>query len=108
VSRRTIKWTVGSTETADAASGPSMPNFLDSVANGGICLQGRKRSSQPGLAPRRIECIASVETPVAVVTSSGARYYLRQIVEPSMPNLMFLAHNEIPSGQRVQSLGNLQ
>ena len=52
--------------------------------------------------------IASAETPVAVVTSSGARYYLRQIVEPTMPNLMFLAHNEIPSGQRVQSLGNLQ
>ncbi|MGA3239311.1 MAG: FHIPEP family type III secretion protein, partial [Bryobacteraceae bacterium] len=52
--------------------------------------------------------IASAETPVAVVTSSGARYYLRQIVEPTMPNLMFLAHNEIPSGQRVQSLGNVQ
>jgi flagellar biosynthesis protein FlhA len=52
--------------------------------------------------------IASVETPVAAVTSSGARYYLRQIVEPTMPNLMFLAHNEVPSGQRVQSLGNLQ
>jgi flagellar biosynthesis protein FlhA len=52
--------------------------------------------------------IASAETPVAAVTSSGARYYLRQIVEPTMPNLMFLAHNEIPSGQRVQSLGNLQ
>jgi flagellar biosynthesis protein FlhA len=52
--------------------------------------------------------IASVETPVAAVTSSGARYYLRQIVEPAMPNLMFLAHNEVPPGQRVQSLGNLQ
>ncbi len=52
--------------------------------------------------------IAVAESPVAAVTSSGARYFLRQIVEPSMPNLMFLGHNEIPSGQRVQSLGNLQ
>jgi flagellar biosynthesis protein FlhA len=52
--------------------------------------------------------IAVAESPIAAVTSSGARYFLRQIVEPSMPNLMFLAHNEIPSGQRVQSLGNLQ
>ncbi len=51
--------------------------------------------------------IAVAESPIAAVTSSGARYFLRQIVEPSMPNLMFLAHNEIPSGQRVQSLGNL-
>ncbi len=52
--------------------------------------------------------VVVAETPVAAVTSSGARYFLRQIVEPSMPNLMFLAHNEIPPGQRVQSLGNLQ
>jgi flagellar biosynthesis protein FlhA len=52
--------------------------------------------------------IAVAESPIAVVTSSGARYFLRQIVEPSMPNLMFLAHNEIPPGQRVHSLGNLQ
>jgi flagellar biosynthesis protein FlhA len=52
--------------------------------------------------------IAVAESPVAAITSSGARYFLRQIVEPTMPNLMFLAHNEIPSGQRVQSLGNLQ
>ena len=34
--------------------------------------------------------IAVAESPVAAVTSSGARYFLRQIVEPSMPNLMFL------------------
>ncbi|HEX3877950.1 MAG TPA: flagellar biosynthesis protein FlhA [Bryobacteraceae bacterium] len=52
--------------------------------------------------------IAVAESPIAVITSSGARYFLRQIVEPSMPNLMFLAHNEIPAGLRVQSIGNLQ
>jgi flagellar biosynthesis protein FlhA len=49
--------------------------------------------------------IAVAETPVAVITSSGARYFLRQMAEASMPSLMFLAHNEIPPGQRVQSLG---
>ena len=42
---------------------------------------------------------------MAVITTSGARYFLRQIAESSMPSLMFLAHNEIPPGQRVQSLG---
>ena len=46
--------------------------------------------------------------PVVAVTNSGARYFLRQIVEPALPNLFFLAHNEVPPGLRVQSLGNLQ
>ena len=45
------------------------------------------------------------EMPVAVLTSSGARYFLRQMVEPAMANLFFLSHNEIPAGVRVLSLG---
>jgi flagellar biosynthesis protein FlhA len=49
--------------------------------------------------------IPSPESPVVAVTSSGARYFLRQISEPTLPNLFFLAHNEIPAGLRVQSLG---
>jgi flagellar biosynthesis protein FlhA len=51
--------------------------------------------------------VVSPETPVVAITSSGARYFLRQIVEPSIPNLFFLAHNEVPPGMRVQSLGNI-
>jgi flagellar biosynthesis protein FlhA len=46
--------------------------------------------------------------PVVAITSSGARYFLRQIGEPTLPNLFFLAHNEVPPGLRVQSLGNIQ
>jgi len=52
--------------------------------------------------------VASPETPVVAITSSGARYFLRQIAEPTLPNLFFLAHNEVPPGLRVQSLGNIQ
>jgi flagellar biosynthesis protein FlhA len=52
--------------------------------------------------------VASPETPVAVITSTGARYFLRQITESSLPNLFFLAHNEVPPGMRIQSLGNIQ
>jgi flagellar biosynthesis protein FlhA len=51
--------------------------------------------------------VVSPETPVVAITSSGARYFLRQIVEPSIPNLFFLAHNEVPPGMRVQSLGSI-
>jgi len=31
--------------------------------------------------------------------------FLRQLVEPSIPNLFFLSHNEIPAGIKVVSLG---
>ena len=46
--------------------------------------------------------------PVVAITSSGARYFLRQIAEPSLPNLFFLAHNEVPPGVKVLSLGTIQ
>jgi flagellar biosynthesis protein FlhA len=51
--------------------------------------------------------IVSAETPVVAVTSGGARYFLRQVVETSLPNLFFVSHNELPPGVRVQSLGSL-
>ena len=51
--------------------------------------------------------IPSPETPVVAITSSGARYFLRQMEEPTLPNLFFVAHNEVPPGLRVQSLGNI-
>ncbi len=48
---------------------------------------------------------ASADTPAVAVTGSGSRYFLRQLVEPSLPNLAILSHNEIPPGVRVISLG---
>jgi flagellar biosynthesis protein FlhA len=52
--------------------------------------------------------ITALEAPVVAITSSGARYFLRQIVEPALPNLVFLAHSEIPAGLKVHSLGSIQ
>ncbi len=52
--------------------------------------------------------ITSLETPSVAITSSVARSFLRQIVEPTMPNLFFLAQSEVPPGQKVQSLGTIQ
>jgi flagellar biosynthesis component FlhA len=45
---------------------------------------------------------------VIAITSSGARYFLRQLAEPAVPNLFFVAHNEVPPGQKVQSMGSIQ
>ncbi len=92
--------------------------FVDSAIEQAVeaAVEHGEQNSHLTLAPQAIRDIlnrisarvAVAESPVAAVTSSGARYFLRQIVEPSLPNLMFLAHNEIPPGQRVQSLGTLQ
>src|SRR5690349_6883607 len=51
--------------------------------------------------------IAAMETPVVEITSSGPRHFLRQMAEPVQANLVFLAHNEVPPGQKVQSLGTI-
>jgi flagellar biosynthesis protein FlhA len=51
--------------------------------------------------------VASPETPIVAITTTGARYFLRQINEATAPNLFFLAHNEVPAGMRVQSLGTI-
>ena len=79
---------------------------------------GARRTEQSPVACRRSRFgtssiafrarIQSPETPVVAITSSGARYFLRQIGEPTLPNLFFLAHNEVPRVCRVQSLGNIQ
>jgi len=72
-----------------------------------------EHSSHLTLAPQairdvldRIERVTGVpESPVAAVTSSGARAFLRQLCEPRLANLSFISHNEIPPGVRVVSLG---
>jgi len=56
---------------------------------------------------RILSRVASPEAPVVAITTTGARYFLRQLTEASAPNLFFLAHNEVPPGMRVQSLGTI-
>ncbi len=92
--------------------------FMDPAIEQAVeaAVEHSEQNSHMQLAPQHIReilnrvsaRIQSPETPVVAITSSGARYFLRQMVEPTIPNLFFLAHNEIPSGVRVQSLGNIQ
>ncbi len=44
----------------------------------------------------------------ALVTSSGTRYFLRQFVESSLPNLTVLSHNEVPPDVKVRSRGVIE
>jgi flagellar biosynthesis protein FlhA len=88
------------------------PAIEHAVENG---VEHGEQNSHLALPPQAIRDIlnrissrvASPETPVVAITSSGARHFLRQMVEPTLPNLFFVAHNEVPPGVRVQSLGNI-
>jgi flagellar biosynthesis protein FlhA len=54
----------------------------------------------------RIQRVTGVaESPVAAVAGPGARYFLRQLAEPTLSNVFFLSHNEIPPGVKVVSMG---
>ncbi|MBV9680130.1 MAG: FHIPEP family type III secretion protein, partial [Acidobacteriaceae bacterium] len=45
------------------------------------------------------------EVPVVVLTSVGARYFLRQMIESTLGNVFFISHNEVPTGIKIVSLG---
>ncbi len=52
--------------------------------------------------------IGQPDSPTVALTGSASRYFMRQLVEPSIPNLTILSHSEIPPGVKVISLGVIQ
>jgi len=54
---------------------------------------------------RLSRAISKPDGPVVVLVSSGVRYYMRQLAEGTLPNLVFIAHNEVPAEVRVVNLG---
>jgi flagellar biosynthesis protein FlhA len=79
-------------------------------------IEYNENNSHINLAPMKIRevlervsrAVGAADTAMAVVTSSAARYFLRQMIEGSLPNLSILSHNEIPPGVRVVSAGLIQ
>jgi flagellar biosynthesis protein FlhA len=75
-----------------------------------------EHASHLGLSPQRMraivdkirQAVGSLQGPAVLITSSGARYFLRQMLEQAMPRLYVLAHNEIPPETRVVSLKLIQ
>jgi flagellar biosynthesis protein FlhA len=45
------------------------------------------------------------EVATVLLASSGARYFLRQMLESTLPNVFPLSHNEVPAGVKILSLG---
>lgn len=79
-------------------------------------VEHNENTSHLTLAPQRIREIidritraaGTPDSPTVLLASSGARYYLRQILEGPAPNLIVLSHNEVPGGVKVISMGLLQ
>ena len=81
-------------------------------------VEHTENSSHLNLAPQRVRDIqerikqictsnAGTETPGVLLTSSGSRFFIRQMTESILPNLTVLSHNEIPPGNRIVSLGTV-
>jgi len=49
--------------------------------------------------------ISKPDGPTVVLVSSAVRYFMRQMAEGTLPNLVFIAHNEVPAEVRVVNLG---
>ena len=91
--------------------------FLDSIVEQTIesAVQHSEQNSILALAPQvgreiltRLERkVERREVPVVIVTSSGARYFLRQLVEAQAPNIFPISHNEVPAGVKILSLGTI-
>lgn len=79
-------------------------------------VQHGEQNSHATLAPPAIrdllqkvhQKVGAPETPVVAIASSGSRYFLRQMVEPTVRNLFFIAHNEVPMEVKIVSLGVIQ
>jgi flagellar biosynthesis protein FlhA len=92
--------------------------FVDSQIEQTVerAIEYNEQSSHINLPPQKIREIldkvtrmaGSSDSPMAVVTSTSARFYLRQMIEAQLPNLSILSHNEIPSGVKVVSMGLIQ
>ena len=68
-----------------------------------------EHASHLNLPPQRIrdildrmaKVVGSTETPVVVLTGSGSRYFVRQIAESALRNVIVISHSEIPPGVKV-------
>ena len=89
---------------------PAIEQMIESAVEHG------EQNSHLTLSPQAIRDIlqrisqktGNSETPVVAVTSSGSRYFLRQIAEPSIRNLFFISNNEIPVDVKLISLGVIE
>jgi len=96
------------------ARGELLAYLLSPVLERGIetCVEHGESGSSANLGPDMLRDILATigrridkSEPAVIITGSIARYFLRQIVQTTLPSLIVLSHNEIGPEVRVRSLG---
>ena len=97
------------------ASGDLSAHLLDPALEQAVesAVEHTENSSHLNLSPQRVreiqervkKCCGAPDASAVLLTSSGSRFFVRQITESIAPNLTVLSHNEIPPGNRIVSLG---
>lgn len=92
--------------------------FVDSEIERSIesAAEHGEHGSHISLSPQQIKSIVdrfsrtlpTADSALVVITSSGARLFLKQITENALPALAVIGHNEVPSGVRVICLGTIK
>ena len=92
--------------------------FLDPPLERAVegAVEHGEQSSHCSLAPQAIRDLLERmarrcgpgDGQAVVITSSGARHFLRQMAETALRNTVFLSHAEVPAGTRVVALGTIQ
>lgn len=100
------------------AKGDLPAYFLDANLERTIetAVEHSENMSHLNLSPQKIReildliqrTVGTPDTAIVALTSSGSRYFLRQMAENSIRNLFVLAHSEVPAGVNVISLGTIQ
>jgi flagellar biosynthesis protein FlhA len=92
--------------------------FIDSqieqAIEGGI--EHGEHGSHLTLSPQQVKFIVEKLTQtlpagdagLVVITSSGARQFLKQMTENALPSLAVISHNEVPPGVRVMCVGTVR
>jgi flagellar biosynthesis protein FlhA len=92
--------------------------FVDSEIERSIesAAEHGEHGSHISLSPQQIKSIVdrfsrtlpTADSALVVITSSGARLFLKQITDNALPALAVIGHNEVPSGVRVICLGTIK
>lgn len=90
--------------------------FLDGQIERAVeqAVEHTEHASHLNLPPQKIRELIDACRAVAdhgacvLLASSGARYFVRQVLEAHAPQITVLSHGEIPAGVRVASLGVLR
>lgn len=86
---------------------PELEKWIESAT------EHTEATSQLNLPPQRVRDILDAVSKAAgpasstavVLSSTGARHFLRQLIEAQHPNVSVISHAEVPAGIRVISLG---